>query len=82
MNAQVIDLGVPRWSYLSLTRTPHKPLTCSLPHHSAHQPRARREIEQKRPLRLRERLDEREIAELISAYRKVPPPPPSPLPAT
>ena len=29
MNAQVRNLNVHRWSYLLLTRTPSKPLTCS-----------------------------------------------------
>jgi hypothetical protein len=40
-----------------------------LPHYGDHQPRARCETEHETSVGLRERLDEREIAELISGYR-------------
>src|ERR687894_404825 len=64
--------GRSRWSYLPLTRTPHKPLTCDfatpwrsltlrLPRNPALAPKP----SAKRPWSLRERLDERDIAELI-----------------
>jgi hypothetical protein len=59
------------WRYLPLTRTQRKPLTCSFatPQPSPTLPVPPR-LSAKRPQSRRERLDERDITELITVYRE------------
>ena len=64
-----VHLFLPLWSYLPLTRAPHKPLTCDIATLWCHQPVWAARPSTKRPWSLRERLDERDIANLITAYR-------------
>jgi hypothetical protein len=63
------------WRYLPLTRTQPTLLTCGLLHRGSHQPCACPERE--RPWSLRDRLNERDIANLSTAYAKAPPPLPT-----
>jgi hypothetical protein len=80
VNAQVRDLGIHRWSYLPLTRTQRKPLTCGFatpwrsPAPCAPRPST------KRPGSLRDRPDEGDITDLITTYAEAPLPPTVPLP--
>jgi hypothetical protein len=70
MNAQVTNLGLRLWRYSPLTRTQCKPLTCDFatpwrsPALCAPRPSAQR------PWNLCDRLNERYIADLITAYRQ------------
>jgi len=69
-NAQVKDLGIRLWSYLPLTRTQHKPLTCGFATPSLSPARyVPPTPSAKRPWSLRDRLDGRNIAGLITADR-------------
>jgi hypothetical protein len=77
VKARVRNANVRLWSYLPLTRTLFKPLTAALLHRGSHQPCACPEPERERPWSLRERLNERDIANLITAYAKAPPPLPT-----
>lgn len=67
INAQVRGLARVQWRYLPLTRTRCKPLTCgfAIPRPSP-TPWVSPEPSGKRPWRLRDRLDECDMAELIT----------------
>jgi hypothetical protein len=69
VDAQVIDLGIHRWRYLPLTRTPHKLLTCDFATPRFTNPLRASRPSAKRPGSLHDRLDERDITDLIPAYR-------------